>query len=248
MPYGIVAAFLSACFSVVAVGQYQPMEAIHVSGSAEIKVVPDRIEIVVGVETIGPELRKVKAENDAAVASVIAAARKSGIDAGKIQTDFVNITPQYAEDKKERPIIGYVVRKSMLIESSDLAAFETLMSAVVDAGANHVHSIRFLTTQMRAHRDEARRLAAKAATEKAQLIASSLGRKLGAAHNISETNDHWWSSYGSGWGNNWNRYGGGVNVSQNVMTTSGSDASTDGSFAPGRISVTATVSVMFRLE
>jgi hypothetical protein len=244
------AALVCLSFALTAGAQYvvpsPPVHTIHVSGSAEVKVVPDKIEIVVGVETIGPVLRTAKAENDAAVERVLAAAKKNGIEAAKIQTDFVNITPQYS-DKPERPIVGYAVRKSMLIETSDLAGFEPLMSAVVDAGANHLHSIRFMTTQLRTHRDEARRMAARAAAEKAQLIAASLGRKLGPATNISETSDNWWSSYGSGWGGSWNnrQY---QNMSVNAMSTSGEDGSGDGTFAPGRISVTASVSVMFALE
>jgi uncharacterized protein YggE len=230
------------------VGQPSPQQqTIYVSGSAELKVVPDKVEIAVGVETVGTELRVAKAENDAAIARVIAAAKKNGIDATKIQTDFVSITPRHEEGNQHRPINGYIVRKSMVIESSDLAGFEPLMSAVVDAGANHIHSIRFKTTQLRTHRDEARRMAAKAATEKAELLATALGRKLGPAQTISESNDHWWSSYGSSWNDSWQR-GYAANTMQNVSTEGSSGGSEDGTFAPGRISVTASVTVTFALQ
>lgn len=213
--------------------------SISTSGSAEIKVVPDRIEIAVGVEHVDPVLAKAKADNDAAVAKVIAAAKQRGIDPGKIQTDFIGIEPEERSDR----VLQYRVRRSVVIESSDVPGFEALLSTLLDAGVNHVHSISFRTSQLRAHRDEARRMAAKAAQEKATLLAESLGRKVGRVRGISESTDYWGSSYGSWWG----RWGGGgfQNVAQNSVSTA---SLADGALAPGRISVTASVHVTFDLE
>ena len=214
-----------------------PDRSISVSGNAEIRVVPDKVEIAVGVETTRPEMIKAKAENDAAVARIIAAAKQNGIDPTKIQTNFMEFEPKYADNNPSKPIVGYSVNRSMAIESTELDRFEDLMTAVVAAGANHIHSIRFTTTKLRQHRDEARRMAAKAAQEKAQLLAETLGRKLGPARTISESSDHW-----SPW-----RGAMMQNVSQNAMNMAG-ESSGDSAFAPGRISVSATVSVTFDLQ
>jgi hypothetical protein len=61
-------------------------------------------------------------------------------------------------------------------------------------------------------------------------------------HAISEGYSHWGSSYGSYWGS---RYGGGQ-MSQNVAH-SASGGAPEGSMVPGTISVSASVSVTFRL-
>ena len=223
--------------------QQRDFPSITASGSAEIKVVPDIIEIAVGVETVNAELAKAKADNDAAVAKVIATAKERKIDAGKIKTDYIALEPNYAYEDRRR-VVTYTARKSIVIESSDLAGFESLITALVEAGANHVHGVQFKTSELRKHRDEARRLAIKAAQEKAKLLAEGLGRSVGNAHSISEGYDYWGSSYGSWWGGRWSA--GSQNVVQVANAAARGDA--DGSLAPGRISVTASVSVTFLLE
>lgn len=224
--------------------QVRDFPSIATSGSAEIKVVPDVIEIAVGVETIGVDLAKTKADNDAAVVKVIAAAKDHRIEPAKIQTDFLSVEPNY-DVHDARRVTTYTVRKSIAIESNDVAGFEALLSAVLAAGANHVHSVQFKTSELRKHRDEARRLAIKAAQEKAKLLAEGLGRRVGKVHTIAEGNDYWWSSYGSWWGSRWGSAMQNTSQAANAPSGGASDGST---LAPGRISVTASVSVTFELE
>lgn len=218
--------------------------AISTSGSAEIKVTPDIIEIAVGIETIGDDLVKAKGDNDAATARVLAAAKARIVDPAKIQTDYLSIDPEDMWESSRR-VRKYAVRRSIAIEMNDLAGFEPLISALIEAGANHVHSVHFKTSQLRKYRDEARRLATKAAHEKAKLLAESLGRTVGKVHSIQEGYDNWWSSYSSWWGSRW------PSGSQNTMQVANSGtapAASEGSLAPGRISVTASVNVTFLLE
>lgn len=222
-------------------GAVNQTPTVSTSGSAEIRVVPDRIEIAVGVETLNPSLAQAKAANDAAIARVVATAKKHQIDAGKIQTDYLNIEPNYDSNHQTNPV-SYTVRRSVVIMSEDIGGFESLLSALIEAGANHVHGIRFMTSKLREHRDKARTMATQAALEKARLLAQSLGRKVGKARSVTENGD-WGSSYGSWWG----RYGSmSQNVSQNASSASGETP--DGPLSAGRISVTASVSVTFDLE
>lgn len=215
---------------------------ISTTGSAEIKVVPDIIEIAAGVETVHTSLAKAKIDNDAAVAKVMAVAKERGIDPAKIQTDFIDISPSYSNESPRVPT--YTVRKSIVIESNDLAGFEALLSAIINAGANHVHSVQFRTSDMRKHRDDARRMAIKAAQEKAKLIAEGFGRTVGKAYVIAEGHDGWSGSYGSWWGS---RYASSANTF-NIASSSGAATPVESTLAPGRISVTASVNVTFLLE
>jgi uncharacterized protein YggE len=238
LPIVLVLSFLAAAASAQKATDFP---SISTSGSAEVRVVPDRIEISLGVETFNTQLRPAKEENDRQVAKVIAVAKKHGIDPKQIQTDYLSIEPNLS--RADQPPGSYTVRRAIVIQSGDIAGFEDLLSAVIAAGANHVQNIRFMTSQLRVHRDEARKMAAKAALEKAQLLAESLGRKVGKVRNISEASDSWWSSYNWWWGRWGSQY---QNVSQNVA--SANQPESEGPLAPGRISVSASVQVTFELE
>src|SRR5689334_12075522 len=126
-------------------------DGVTTTGQAEVRVVPDQVEISLGVETREPELSKARKLNDDTVDAVIAAAKRHGIDAAHIKTDFVNIEPDYVW--QTTAVRSYVVRKSLVITATDIAEFEGLLAALVKAGANHVHTVRFLTSELRKHRD-----------------------------------------------------------------------------------------------
>jgi uncharacterized protein len=225
---------------------YQP--SVSTSGNAEILVEPDQVEFTIGVEIVHGTLSVAKELNDAAVAKTIAVAKRNGVEPSAIQTDYISIDPNYYDtDGRSRVTpVNYVVRRSIVIVSKDIAGFERLLTQLVEAGVNHVNGIRFLTTTLRAHRDEARRLATQAALEKARLLAQSLGRDVGKVLQISEDTD-WWSSSYSSWYGRWGA-GTSANVSQNASPAAGSTSSGDSPLAPGRIAIKANVNCVFALD
>ncbi len=227
-----------AQWNVTANGEGLPRDGVTAIGEAEMRVVPDLVEIVVGVQTEGTSLTGAQEQNDAAVKAVIAEAKRQGVDPAHIKTEFVTIWGDYYSGSGKR-----TVGRTIVITSTDIAAFESLYPALLKAGANHVHRVRFMTSELRRHRDAARTLACKAAREKAELMAKSLGRTLGEARAIVESpSDDWWSSYGSWWG--W-----GAPQSQNSVQNAGTPSLSDqSSVAPGQITVRARVTVNFELR
>jgi len=217
---------------------------ITVTGEAEVKVVPDEVELSLGVETSHKSLQTSKSLNDERVKRVLDLVKTSGIDSKYVQTDFVEIEPWYPRGEDHPEYMEYRVRKAIVIILKDTGKFESLLSQVLDGGVNYVHGIRFRTTELRKYRDEARALAIKAAREKATALAAELGQRIGKAYRISEYGSGWYSPYGSWWGYGWNR-----GMTQNVVQSSGGNApSPEGTIALGQISVTANVSVSFVLE
>ena len=80
-------------------------------------------------------------------------------------------------------------------------------------------------------------MATKAAREKAVAIAGELGSKVGKPFTIHESSSNYSSSRT------------GYNMSQNVMGDGGGEPDTSSSgFAPGQISIRASVTVDFDLE
>jgi uncharacterized protein YggE len=219
---------------------------ITVSGDAEIKVPPNEVSIALGVESFEKDLSKAKRDADDRVKRIIAAAKAAGIEDKLIATDRISIEPHYSSGSgysSSRPVNdGYTVRQSLQIRLREIPRFDAVLSAALEAGANVVNGVQFTTTELRKHRDEAREMAMKAATEKATLLARTLGMKPGRARAISEGGGGWWSGYGY-WGG-----GRGGMMAQNVSQNLGGGAAPDGTMAPGLISVTANVSVTFDLE
>jgi len=84
----------------------------------------------------------------------------------------------------------------------------------------------------------------KAAREKAVALAGQLNQQVGEPIEIQELSSRWYSWYGR---SRWGRRQG--SQYQNVMQNVGGDTLPDGSaLSPGRISVTASVRVVFQLQ
>ncbi|MCI0478002.1 MAG: SIMPL domain-containing protein [Anaerolineales bacterium] len=219
---------------------------ITATGEAEIKVAPDEVILVLGVETWDKNIQIAKKQNDERVKKITALTKDFGIEPRYVQTDQINIEPRYRNGTyTDSDFIGYFIRKTIVITLKDVSKFEDVFTGALGAGATHVHGIQFRTTELRKYRDQARALAIQAAREKASALAGELGRKIGEPQSIQENSAGWWSSYSAWWGGRW-----GGAMSQNVVqnVSGGSSFSEEGTFAPGQISISARVTVTFDLE
>ncbi len=217
---------------------------ISTTGDAEVKVAPDQVILILGVETWDKNIRVAKTQNDVRVKKIIALAQQDfAIDGKYVQTEQMSVDPRYRSGTyAPDDFIGYFVTKTIVITLQDVSKFEDLYTAVLEAGANHVYGVQFRTTELRKYRDQARALAIKAAQEKASALAGELGQKIGEPQTIEENYSGWRSWYDYRWG-------GSMSMAQNVVqNVGGSEPLADGTVAPGQISVTARVSVTFNLQ
>ncbi|QQQ01423.1 SIMPL domain-containing protein [Lysobacter enzymogenes] len=221
---------------------------ISVSGSAEVKVPPDEVLLSVGVESRAAGLDEARRENDKDVAKALAFLRAHGVADKDVQTDYLNIEPQYSYERdlasKLRPQF-YIVRKSIGVRLAKVDAFEPVLAGLLANGVQHVHGIEFRTSQLRKHRDAARALAIRAAQDKADALARELGVRRGVVYSASESySGGWWR--GGGWGNL------GGQALQNVVQQSGGGGGEGGgeggALAVGQISVNATVNATFAID
>ncbi len=237
---GLVAVL--AAPSLVRADQGSTGRLITVTGDADVKVVPDEVILVIGVETWDLNVSVAKTQNDDRVKRILALTSDNfAIEPKYVQTDRINVEPRWRSGTYTKDdFIGYFVRKSIAITLKDLTRFDELQTAVLNAGATHIQSIQYRTTELRKHRDQARSLAIKAAQEKATALAGELGQKVGQPQTIEENYSGWSSPYSS-----W--YGG--NMAQNVSQNAASDGPQgDGSISLGMITVNARVTVVFNLE
>lgn len=219
---------------------------IRVTGTAEIRVIPDEVVLRLGVETFDPALAQASAQNEAAVAAVTSVARAQGVADAHIQTDHIGIEPLVNTWRNGGPpvyeVYGYRVRRTVVISLRDLERFDALLREAIAAGATNVHGVTFQTTDLRTHRDQARALAVDAAREKAEAMAGRLGQRLGPPTHIIEEPEWWGGSYGSGWG----AAGGGA--LQNVVQSAPGDGSGGDVLSPGELAVRARVAITFALD
>lgn len=239
---------------------------INVSGSAEVKVAPDEVDLSVGVETRQESLGEAKRQNDERVSKALDFLRHNGVKDKDIQTDYIIIEPVYDPNAGIDPRTGlplpaydqhrslvepvyYLVRKSIGITLTNISSFDVVLSGLITNGVNHVHRIDFRTSELRKYKDKARAMAIQAAKEKAEAMATELGVKVGKPYNINVNDWSGWSGWSpqSAWGYGGGGGGGGTfqNVSQNV---GGGTEGAGATFAVGQISVSATVNVSFLIQ
>jgi uncharacterized protein YggE len=228
------------CVSAQYFGQEANVPLITVTGEAEVRVVPDEIILTIGVETSDKSLERAKTDNDSRVKRVLAVAPAFGIEPKHIQTSFITIEPWYRTYQVTESL-EYRVRRTIGITLKDTTRFESLLSRVLQEGANNVQGIQFRTTELRKHRDTARALAIKAAREKAIALAAELNQVVGKAYRISEYSSGWQYPYG------WGSMSANASINQNSVS-SGSATAGEGTLALGQITVSASVSVSFVLR
>jgi|SRR6185369_16767627 len=212
---------------------------ITVSGRAEVRVQPDEVAFTLGVESVDKDMLTAKKRTDDSVREVLSIARRNNVKPEDVQTSQISVQPKYNTDELDydqrrgvkREFVGYQVSKTTVVLLRDISRFDTLLSDVLKAGVTRLGNVEFRNSKIRQHRDQARAMAIKAAQEKAKLLAGEIGQSIGPAYSITESGE--------------NRYD---NVSQNVAGVAGRTAEeSEGAIAPGSISVTAQVTVSFRL-
>lgn len=213
---------------------------ITVSGDADIRVPPDEVSIMLGVEVGDKDIANATRRNAEQVRQVVAMAKEFRIDAKDIGTDQISIDKSFEYVGGKNIFKEFSAKRTVSLRLKDLSRFEDLLMAVMKSGATSVSSVQFCTSQLRRHRDAARAQALKAASEKANDMAKSLGQKVGRPFTITENSDSWsvWSASARGalYGN-----------SQNVAQSSGG-ASAGDTPGVGLITVNARVTVAFELE
>ncbi len=165
---------------------------ICVNGVATVQVVPDEVVISLGVETFATTLEDARKMNSKRIERIREAVAGQGLELDAMRSGHMNVSPRYeyvdGAYRRDR-LAGYDVSRQVEVTLGDISKLEPLMSALLAGGANAVHSLDFRTTELRKHKDEARRLALEAAREKAVQMAGVLGQTIGRPIRIVESGD-----------------------------------------------------------
>ena len=212
---------------------------ITVTGQAEVRVPPDEVLFTLAVENVDKDMLVANRKTDDSVKQILAIARKYDVKPEDVQTSQISVQPKYNTDDMEyearrtirRVLIGYQVAKTVAIRLREISRFDEMLADILKAGITRLSNLEFRDSQIRKHRDEARRMAIRAAKEKATLLAGEIGQSIGPAYSITETVRDYTPR-----------------AVQNVSSDAGGAAESETALAPGTLSVTAQVTVRFRLN
>lgn len=217
--------------------------SISASGDSIVYVKPDEVQVTFGIETFDADLDKAKMLNDTASSRLIKAIKGVGVDDKYIQTDSLQIEISYRSNRPWEGIAGYFARRIYSVKLKDTRSFEKLIDAALKNGANQLLGFDFRTSELRKYRDQARKMAVKAAKEKAIDLARELDCGVGKPRTINEGYAGFYGGY------SW-RYNNSMQMAQNAVQEAPAAAGgveQDETMPLGQIAIRAQVSVTFDL-
>jgi uncharacterized protein YggE len=181
--------FVAAAIAGVAAPQFArtatpSTTTITVSGNGTANGVPDQASFDFGVSTQATTATEALSRNAEQANAIVAALKKAGIDASKIQTTDVSLWPQTTSNGTQ--IVGYTASNSVDVTVPIATAGDTV-DAAVRAGANNVDGPNLSVTDQTSLYDEALKQALADARQKAQEIAAASGLTLGIVQKVTET-------------------------------------------------------------
>jgi uncharacterized protein len=206
-----------------------------VSGSADVRAVPDRAMIQLGVTSRASNAQAALAQNNDLMGKVVAALKQLGIPDTDLQTSYVNLSPVYNNPPPQDPpvppqLIGFEANNVLAARLSDLTKLGPAIDAAVNAGANQIQGISFELSDEEPFRLNALQQAGAQARAKAGALAAGLGITIGDVETVSESGVQV------------------VPVGRGVAPVPSGAVSTPTPVLPGEIVVHADVQVQFSLK
>lgn len=164
-------------------------DSFAVQGSAVVYAKADIANITVGLKT---EVKKTAAEatldNSKTMNNILEVVRGLEIEDKDIKTTSYNLRPVYNwTESRGQELKGYEVSQNVTLKVRNLENIGAIIEKTTSVGANQVGDINFTIDDEYELKNEARKMAIEKAKEKAGLIASQAGLKLGKLKGVSET-------------------------------------------------------------
>jgi uncharacterized protein len=153
---------------------------ISVFGSAQTRVEPDHVSILVSVQRLQPTPAQAFAEAKKDAAAVQNFLQQQG------QKECGTSQIQLEQKTHKDELRGYLASIKFHIVLRNLDLLETTISGIVEAGGDRIHSVVFGTTQLKELRQEMREQAVREALQKAQIYARAAAINLGNVIHIED--------------------------------------------------------------
>jgi uncharacterized protein YggE len=157
------------------------------SGQAEGKVTPDRVSVLVNVQTRATTAAAAAAENASRTRAVLDALTRLGLSRDQLSTEGYTAYPEMNYDRPGNTpkVTGYVVTNSVRAESKRVDQAGAIIDAALGAGANIINALSFYASSIEEARREAIGAAVANARADAEAMAQAAGGRLGALLELS---------------------------------------------------------------
>lgn len=230
---------LKLCFAVLllsapVLAQCPSIRKIQVTGTAEVRTVPDQVELDLVIETFDKDPSRAKAETTRKAIAVMNVLSSLKVEARDIQSRGTSISSQFVD--RGKPPSGFSAQNSIHVTLRDISRFEELTNQAVRAGASSLGNVEFQTSKLSTLRQDARKMALAAAKKKATEMALEFGQQIGRVLTITEGGDRFSEIQASYNAFAYNAGGG------------GGGGGGEGQIAPGVITISEEVAVEFELQ
>lgn len=162
-------------------------KSINVFGEGIVRVSPDVAYVSLGIREEKTTAKAAQDDVSKKMTDVINAITALGVDKKDIQTSNFSIYPVYNYNTNGRSTIrGYEVNQSINVKVKDLVKVGNVVDVAVTNGVNTDTNISFSLLEPAKAYAEALELATKRASDKAGVLASSVGVKIGKPHTVIE--------------------------------------------------------------
>ena len=207
---------------------------IHVTGSGSVTGEPDIATLDLGVSVEKETVAEAREEAASAMTALINSLQANNVAEKDIKTADFSIYPQYDYTDDGRVLRGYRVNNTVRAKVRDLATLSDVIDGAARAGGDSIviNSIQFMIDDTTPLQTKARSLAVKDAEAKAQTLAKASGVRLGEPLTITEST-----------------YFEGPPIPFATAEAAFDDAARSSTpIAPGELTVTVTVAVVYEIE
>jgi uncharacterized protein YggE len=148
-------------------------------GQGEVRVVPDRATVTVGVQSRAGTAAEASAINARKQKAVTEAIRAKGVAQDQIATSGFGVQPEMKYDKPGSPptVVGYLVTNLVTVQLQQTDKAGPVIDASIAAGADEIQSLAFSISNP----DSARRAAIAIAVSRAKGDAEAAAKAAGGA-------------------------------------------------------------------
>ncbi len=187
----VVAAFamLLAGTTQAQVNALPPARHILVYGDAQARAIPDRFRIELSFDVVDPKADVARAKVEEHVQDAIARLRKAGVPDAEIVATSLEIEPrnEYDQEARKQRYRGIGVKRTLSARFDDQDGLKAFLSQLETSEQVQVSGVETELSKEAQLRSQLRRKAIESTRDKAAIIASAYGVKLGRIYSVSDT-------------------------------------------------------------
>ena len=211
---------------------------ITVSGEGIINTVPDMATVRFGIVARNEDPEEARRQNAETSRDAMNAIRELGIDNSKLSLQTLRLQPvrEYDPETRRQVDKGFEAMRELVVVIEDLDVLPSVISGIVQKGANRLNGISYSLREKDNVRDQALVLAVGRARQKASLMAAALEVEVGDVLLINEQSFSMPTPILN------------MEASPRVMMAKADAAPEPEAYAAGEIEVKAIVQVVFELQ